>query len=461
MPPLVVPLLLGVTLLGVCNSQPICNFNDLLQNLNLSDAPEMRMRPVRDWMTPSVVLIDMSLYTILSLDMRLQTITTFIWFTMAWQNEFVSWNPDEFCGIKRISVPVELFWKPDLYIYEMIEDEDKSPVIPYYLLYSNGTVVNSKPLRIVSTCNLDMFKFPFDIQTCSLSFGPYLHSVKDLIMLPKSNSSTVSALSRTVFAGKGDWTLSDISVLNTTYDSDGEKYSQVIYKITIKRTPIIYIINLIIPACFLLFLDIASMFIQMGTGERLGFKITVVLGFSVLLLILNDLLPNSDSTPVLGIFCTVCLAVMVASIIGSIAISYMLTESATQPDVPLWIKIWVLNHLARVLRFKKRSDKEELVTVVAVNKDSSDGKKVEKNLELCEKRKISQREARGSLEAKLLKRLLAEILKIHYELNLSKNEDDAKSEWYMAALVVDRLVLILYLVTVVIIFAIVIIVWAK
>ncbi|XP_075433016.1 5-hydroxytryptamine receptor 3A-like [Ascaphus truei] len=392
--------------------------------------------------------------------MSMQTITMYIWFTMAWENEFVSWNPNEFCGIQRISVPVELFWKPDLYITEMIEDEDKSPVIPYYLLYSNGTVVNSKPLRIVSTCNLDMYKFPFDIQTCSLTFGPFLHSVKDLIMLPRSNSSTVSELSRTVFASKGDWTLSDISVSSNMYASDGEKYSQVTYKITIKRTPIIYIINLIIPACFLLFLDIASMFIQMGTGERLGFKITVVLGFSVLLLILNNLLPNSDSTPVLGIFCTVCLVVMVLSIIGSIAISYMLTESATQPDVPPWIKIWVLNHLARVLRFKKRSDKEELVTVVAVNNDSNDGKKVEKTLELCEKRKISQREARGSLEAKLLKRLLAQILKIHHELTLSKNEDDAKSEWYMAALVVDRLVLILYLVTVVIIFAIVIIVWA-
>lgn len=70
--------------------------------------------------------------------------------------------------------------------------------------------------------------------------------------------------------------------------------------------PILYVINLIVPAGFLVLVDVASMFIPMEGGERLGFKITVVLGFSVLLLILNDLLPNSEVTPILGESCTVC-----------------------------------------------------------------------------------------------------------------------------------------------------------
>ncbi|XP_053556348.1 5-hydroxytryptamine receptor 3A-like [Bombina bombina] len=468
MSPWTLALLLVLTSLGCCET--VCSYNDLLKNLSLSNSPGAIVRPVKDWTTPSIVLVDMELYTIINLDTSLQILTTFIWFTMIWDNEFVSWQPDDFCGIDKVFVSSELFWKPDLYIYEMTQDEGDSPKIPYYLLNHNGTVLQSIPLRIISSCNLDIFKFPFDIQSCTLSFGPYVHSEKDIIMLPRTNSTVVSDTSKNIFVSRGDWALVNITVSNTSYLTDGEAYSQVIFQITIKRSPIIYVINLIIPAGFLVLLDIASMFIQMGTGERLGFKITVVLGFSVLLLILNDLLPNSDSPPVLGIFCCVCLAVMVFSIIGSIAISFMLTQSATQPYVPVWIKVWVLKHLARVLCFKTKKMKEDTVKVTVTgnkvsaadchNNDSKDIK-TETEVEDQDKKKNTTKEKKTSVEAKLLKMLLVEILTIHQDLIDSKNETDARSEWYIAALVVDRLVLIVYLCTVVIIFAIVVIVWAS
>ncbi|CAJ0966492.1 unnamed protein product [Ranitomeya imitator] len=122
--------------------------------------------------------------------------------------------------------------------------------------------------------------------------------VRDLVMVPKSNSYEVNKNSQEAFVPKGDWILVDITVQNLTYDFLNDGFSQVIYEVTLKRAAVIYIINLIIPACFLVFLDIASMFIQ-DFGERLGFKINVILGFSVLLLILNNMLPHSNSTPML------------------------------------------------------------------------------------------------------------------------------------------------------------------
>ncbi|KAM4614157.1 5-hydroxytryptamine receptor 3A-like [Discoglossus pictus] len=341
--------------------------------------------------------------------------------------------------------------------------EINPPQIPYYVLDHNGTIFNSMPLRIVSSCNMDIFKFPFDTQICSLSFGSYVYTVDDLIMLPRANSTKVTEYSRKIFASKGDWNLVGISVQNQTYETEGDWYNQVIYKIMIKRAPVVYVINLIVPACLMVLLDIFSMFIQIGTGERLGFKITIILGFSVLLLILNNLLPNSDSPPVLGIFCCVCLAVMVFSIIGSIVISYMLSLSDTQPNVPPWIRIWILKHLARVLCFRSKPMQEDYVTAVdnAVSKSSEDIKKAESQKELQEQRKDTPRNTKGKMEVKLLKMLLVEVLKIHQDLANTKNESDAKSDWHHAALVVDRLILIVYLFTVVIIFAIVVIVWTS
>lgn len=36
-----------------------------------------------------------------------------------WKNERISWDPDKFCGITQISVPTDMLWRPDLFIYEM------------------------------------------------------------------------------------------------------------------------------------------------------------------------------------------------------------------------------------------------------------------------------------------------------------------------------------------------------
>uniref|UniRef100_A0A674I1R1 Neurotransmitter-gated ion-channel transmembrane domain-containing protein n=1 Tax=Terrapene triunguis TaxID=2587831 RepID=A0A674I1R1_9SAUR len=189
--------------------------------------------------------------------------------------------------------------------------------------------------------------------------------------------------------------------------------------------------------------DVASMFIPMEGGERLGFKITVVLGFSVLLLILNDLLPNSEVTPILGVFCAVCLVIMIISIVDSIFISYMLHLSAVRPDVPQWLKIWVLKHLAFILRI----DTGEVTTSVV-------GKEAD-----IQTRRCLQKE-HDSAEIKLLKKVLLELLMIRRHMIMSKREEEAKSEWNMVAFVLDRFILICYLLTVFIILITVVVVWA-
>eukprot|EP00079_Xenopus_tropicalis_P024741 XP_012817702.1 PREDICTED: 5-hydroxytryptamine receptor 3A-like isoform X2 [Xenopus tropicalis] len=435
-------LLLSAILLGRAECNRICSLNDVLQNISLASIPGANIRPVKNWQTPSEVFIHVTLYSIVSLK---------------WKNEFISWNPVDFCDIDEVTSLGDTLWKPDLYIYQLVEPDDKNPVIPYYRIQNDGDIVSSKPLRIISSCNINIFKFPFDTQTCNLTFGSFIYTVEDIIMFPSLNSSEVSQLSLDSFVSKGDWSLLDVAVVNQSLVGDGQ-FSEVTYMITMKRSSVVFVINLIVPACFLIFLDFASMFIRIG--ETLEFKITIVLGFSVLLLILNDMMPSSDNPPMLGIFCVVCLAIMVISILGCILTNYMLTLSDMQPNVPNWIKTLILKHLARILFFKLYKNEQNLV--VSVDTDPGVSKAYNQpDMELQKKKKDSDKEIKITPEARLLKKLLDEVLKINQNLKLSKNEQDAKSEWYMAALVVDRLILFLYLIIVIIIFIVLIIVWAK
>ncbi|CAH2324485.1 5-hydroxytryptamine receptor 3A-like [Pelobates cultripes] len=457
----IVSLIVAVSLLGCCHTEMVCSFNDVLQSLSLTNLPGPDVRPVKDWRNPTVVYIDFYLYTVIDLDTSLQILTTLLWFNMVWTDEFISWNPGNFCEINRVRILGEILWKPDLYVYEMTDYNKDSSMKLYYSITSNGLISYSAPLRIVTSCNLHIFKFPFDTQTCTLTFGPYIHSVEEIIMLPKTNSSQISQNAKEIFVSKGDWTLQNITVENQILLSDGVNYSQVIYQITIKRAPIVYIINLIIPSCFLVFLDIASMFIPIASGERLSFKITVVLGFSVVLLILNDMIPNSDDIPFLGIFCCVCMAIMVFSTIISTATLYMYTLAETEQEVPLWVKTWIIKYLACALCFHCKSKDEDLVVEVTDYKNVDFTKRTETNIELRDRNKSSLKDVQSTLEVKLLKRLLVEVLKIHQQLVVHLCKDEAKSEWYIAVLIVERLILIVYFIIIVALFVIMISVWSN
>ena len=69
-----------------------------------------------------------------------------------------------------------------------------------------------------------------------------------------------------------------------------------------KRRSVLYIVNFILPILLFLCLDLASFMISHSGGEKLGFKITVMLAVTVMQLILNEILPSSsDKVPLIGI----------------------------------------------------------------------------------------------------------------------------------------------------------------
>lgn len=68
-----------------------------------------------------------------------------------------------------------------------------------------------------------------------------------------------------------------------------------------KRQSLLYIVNFLLPVLFLLSLDIASFFISEREGEKLGFKVTVLLAVTVMQLLLNEILPSSsEQIPLIG-----------------------------------------------------------------------------------------------------------------------------------------------------------------
>lgn len=55
-------------------------------------------------------------------------------------------------------------------------EKDKAPPSPYLTINNNGDVEVQNDQVLVSTCRMHIYKFPFDVQSCNLSFKSAIHS---------------------------------------------------------------------------------------------------------------------------------------------------------------------------------------------------------------------------------------------------------------------------------------------
>ncbi|XP_069476346.1 5-hydroxytryptamine receptor 3A-like [Ambystoma mexicanum] len=266
-----------------------------------------------------------------------------------WLNEFAWWDPKECGNVQNISVPVEEMWTPDVFVLQFV-DEDKSPQLPYLFVEHTGKVQYRKPLRVVSSCNLSIFRFPFDIQNCSLTFGSFLDSVQHIKLGLLMSIDRIETFSREALTSQGEWEL--VKIESWFSDDTPEKIT---FNIVLKRRPSLYVVNLLIPSAFLMLIDVLSFNLPPHTVDRASFKMTLLLGYTVFLLILNDLLPATASgTPLIGIYFSLCLALLVIGLLETVFVMNILHQGSSKcPVVPRWARTMVLHYLARLVCYKK------------------------------------------------------------------------------------------------------------
>ncbi|KAM6172704.1 5-hydroxytryptamine receptor 3A [Erethizon dorsatum] len=308
------------------------------------------VRPVRDWRKATTISIDVIVYAILSVDEKNQVLTTYIWYRQFWTDEFLQWNPEDFDNITKLSIPTDSIWVPDILINEFV-DVGKSPSIPYVYVRHQGEVQNYKPLQVVTACSLDIYNFPFDVQNCSLTFTSWLHTIQDINIslwrLPEKVKSDKS-----VFMNQGEWEL--LGVLTQFLEfSDRESsgsYAEMKFYVVIRRRPLFYAVSLLLPSIFLMIMDIVGFYLPPDSGERVSFKITLLLGYSVFLIIVSDTLPaTAIGTPLIGVYFVVCMALLVISLAETILIVRLVHKQDLQRPVPPWLWHLVLERIAPLL----------------------------------------------------------------------------------------------------------------
>ncbi|XP_015237517.1 PREDICTED: 5-hydroxytryptamine receptor 3A-like isoform X2 [Cyprinodon variegatus] len=383
---------------GFCK---VCSYQDVLDYLNLTaDSSLFKItRPVLDHTHITVVKLDLIVYAILAVVEKTQTFVPFIWGSMQWKNELISWDPAQFCGITQTSVPRDLLWKPDLFIYEMIE-KDNSPGNPNVVVNFDGTVIAGDDIRVVSTCKMDVYKFPFDTQQCNISLGSGVYCINEMRIIPYSNSSRVTEFSQEIMKTQGEWEFLHLTVSNSTHTHENRSWDVLTY--------------------------------------TLGFKVTVLLAISVLLLILNEILPAmSNKTPLIATYCIVIFALMLVSLLETILVTYLIEKDEIR---------------------SQETKKKKLNNTNTNNDEKGDEKRVVCNSICRESEKDNQHELLPALEevysslqseeSRMLLLILDELQKLQKKVYIHLGGRDEKMKFVSWAKRINRYFFVCYTITI-------------
>uniref|UniRef100_A0A667GSQ4 5-hydroxytryptamine receptor 3C-like n=1 Tax=Lynx canadensis TaxID=61383 RepID=A0A667GSQ4_LYNCA len=293
-------------------------------------------RPVINYSIPTQVNISFTLSAILDVDAQLQLLTSFLWLKMIWTNPFISWDPEKCGAFSKLTVTTENLWLPDIFIVESM-DVDQTPEGLSAYVTNDGHIVYNKPMRVTSICSLDIFYFPFDQQNCTLTFSSFLYTVENMLLGMEKEVWEIADTSRDIVRTQGEWELLGINKATPKMSVGSSLFDQIMFYVAIRRRPSLYIINLLVPSSFLISIDALSFYLPAESENRAPFKITLLLGYNVFLLMMNKLLPASG-TPLISVYFALCLSLMVVSLMETIFITYLLHMATTQPPpMPPWL----------------------------------------------------------------------------------------------------------------------------
>ncbi|XP_066109729.1 5-hydroxytryptamine receptor 3B [Saccopteryx bilineata] len=293
------------------------------------------VRPVHDWTEATTVYLDVFVRAVLDVDAQNQKLKTSVWYHEVWDDEFLSWNSSMFDDIKEISLPLSAIWAPDIIINEFV-DIERLPELPYVYVNSSGTIKNSKSIQVVSVCSLETYAFPFDIQNCSLTFNSILHTVEDVDLAFLRSREDIKH-DKKAFLNDSEWELLSVSSTYNLLQSSAGDVAQIQLHVVIRRHPLVYVVSLLIPSIFLMLVDLGSFYIPPTCRARVVFKTSVLVGYTIFRVNMSDKMPWSTvSTPLIGVFFTVCMAFLVLSLSKSILlVKFLHDEKCSTQEQPL------------------------------------------------------------------------------------------------------------------------------
>jgi len=416
---LLVFLLVTVTYNKACSASRVEErlLNTILKDYNKKARPVQKETDVVD------ILVDIALPQLMKVDEKEEVITTNVWVRQFWNDPRLSWKKTDYENISQVIINPGKAWLPDVMLLNSAEElTDGRGGAARLVVKHDGNVSWLNPVIFTSSCEIDITYFPLDDQTCELKFGSWSYSSDFLDVHPRRAGADLSS-----YVENGEWILLDVKSQRNllTYECCDGKFPDVTYHLELRRRTLFYMMNFILPCVLIAVLTLLVFLLPPESGERMSFGVTVLLSFTILLLMLMAKLPaTSKVIPLIAVYyaCTI-IEVSAAMGMACLMLRFYHPDNTSTP-IPAWIRVCVLNYCARLVRLSKSAGRVRQAQIVQ------------------EFRQVKLRENKGKEQTNMTT-LTDNIFK-------QEQADTMREEWRMAAMIINRLFAWIYLLTIII-----------
>uniref|UniRef100_A0A3B3T3K0 Cholinergic receptor nicotinic beta 4 subunit n=1 Tax=Paramormyrops kingsleyae TaxID=1676925 RepID=A0A3B3T3K0_9TELE len=320
----------------------------LMEQLLHEDHYNKLIRPAINRTERVTIKLLVSLAQLISVNEREQIMTTNVWLTQDWVDYRLSWDPSKFDGIDKLRIPSRHVWLPDIVLYNNADGTYEVTVFTNVIVSFNGSVSWLPPVIYKSACKIEVKHFPFDQQNCTLKFRSWTYDHTEIDLVLKSKVASMDD-----FTPSGEWDILALPGRRTVNPAD-PTYVDVTYDFMIKRKPLFYTINLIIPCILITSLAILVFYLPSDCGEKMTLCISVLLALTVFLLLISKIVPpTSLDVPLIGKYLMFTMVLVTFSIITSVCVLNVHHRSPSTHTMPSWVQLLFLVKLPALLFMRR------------------------------------------------------------------------------------------------------------
>ncbi|XP_052706347.1 neuronal acetylcholine receptor subunit alpha-6-like [Crassostrea angulata] len=323
------------------------------------------IRPVRD--QDKTVFIHTSYYltSINEVDVVGQRLITTGFLFLYWRDEFLQWDKER-TGISMMYFKQKHIWTPDVVLKNDVKTFEELGGDFYYLEVTWDGYVRWLPFQVFeSKCDIDITYFPFDEQICNITFHSWSFTKWEVnVTLFHDDDLPVEMYD---YVENSVW---DIVFTGALASPDSKAESEVTFILHLRRKPLHYVMNLILPVVLLGVLNLLVFVIPADAGEKMSFAMTVFLSFAVFLSIISMQLPvNSEKTSLVGSYLVFQMTLGVGTIVIS---SFQLRLHYRKADRKVGRFYRGIVKVERFLRCKQRCGRSRKVSDLEGETEESD-----------------------------------------------------------------------------------------
>ncbi|KAK3789922.1 hypothetical protein RRG08_004034 [Elysia crispata] len=265
----------------------------------------------------TIVQLAFHMTAISGVDLKNQIFSVAGWWSMIWTDPRLAWTESDYDNIPVIQIFENLIWTPSVVVDNSVNDlsaidEDNIPL----RVDSAGAVTWNPPGLLSVSCKMDITRFPFDTQVCSLQVTSFGYTIDELDIYVFGPGISLS-----FYSEDGEWTILSTWHERDTFIEGAYEYSRVYFYFKLERKPLFYGLNMLLPVLVMALLTVFVFVLPADSGEKIGYCLTVLLAFMVILTIIAEDLPTTaTNTSILELYIAIVLIMDALSVVLSICV---------------------------------------------------------------------------------------------------------------------------------------------